>query len=46
MTKKQKEKVLKNIRKKDNMAYWDEIDEAVTKFLLEFVQFSYANVTC
>ena len=46
MTKKQKEKVLKNIRKKDNMAYWDEIDEAVTKFLLEFVQFSYANVSC
>ena len=28
MTKKQKEKVLKTIRKKDNMAYWDTIDDA------------------
>ena len=46
MTKKQKEKILKTIRKKDNMAYWDEIDEAVTNFLLEFVKFSYADVAC
>ena len=46
MTKKQKEEVLKTIKKKSNMAYWDTINDAVTTFLLEFVQFSYNDVAC
>lgn len=41
MTKKQKEKVLQKIRKKDNMAYWDEIDGTVEAFIRELLKYSY-----
>ena len=44
MTKKQKEKVLEGMRKKDNMAYWDEIDEVVLNFLKEISRYSYTRI--
>lgn len=44
MTKKQKEKVLQGLRKKDNMAYWDEIDETVLEFLTKLSDYSYPRV--
>ena len=44
MTKKQEEKVLQGLRKKDNMAYWDEIDDTVLKFLLALSDYSYPRV--
>ena len=44
MTKKQKENILKEIRKKDNLAYWDNIDELVEVFVMELAKYSYAKV--
>lgn len=44
MTKKQKEKVLQGLRKKDNMVYWDEIDETVLEFLKTLSDYSYSRV--
>ena len=44
MTKKQKEKVLQGMRKKDNMAYWDEIDDVVLEFLKSISNYSYTRV--
>ena len=44
MTKKQKEKILQGLQKKDNMAYWDEIDDAVLEFLKKFSDYSYSRV--
>ena len=44
MTKKQKEKVLHGLHKKDNMAYWDEIDETVLEFLTKLSDYSYPRV--
>ena len=44
MTKKQKEKVLQGMRKKDNMAYWDEIDDIVLEFLKSISNYSYTRV--
>ena len=44
MTKKQKEKVLQEIRKKDNMVYWDEIDDMVLEFLKKLSEYSYTRV--
>jgi hypothetical protein len=46
MTKEQKEEVLTNIRKKDNLAYWDEIDSLVTEFMLNLAKYSYSEVNC
>ena len=46
MTKKQKEKILATIRKKDNMSYWDEIDDEVLNFVLKLAKYSYAKVKC
>ena len=44
MTEEQKEKVLQGIRKKDNMAYWDEIDGIVLDFLKSISNYSYNRV--
>lgn len=44
MTKKQKEKILKDIRKKDNLAYWDDIDELVEEFIMQLAKYSYAKI--
>ena len=44
MTEEQKEKVLQGIRKKDNMAYWDEIDGIVLDFLKSISNYSYTRV--
>jgi hypothetical protein len=44
MTKKQKEQVLKGLRKKDNMVYWDEIDDVVLEFLKKISDYSYTRV--
>lgn len=44
MTKKQKEKILQGMRKKDNMAYWDEIDDIVLEFLKSISNYSYTRV--
>ena len=44
MTKKQKEKVLKGMQKKDNVAYWDEIDDTVLEFLKKLSDYSYPRV--
>lgn len=44
MTKEQKEEVLTNIRKKDNLAYWDEIDDTVLEFLKKLSDYSYPRV--
>ena len=44
MTKKQKEKILQGMRKKDNMAYWDEIDDVVLEFLKSISNYSYTRV--
>lgn len=44
MTKKQKEKVLQEMTKKGNMAYWDEIDETVLDFLKKLSDYSYPRV--
>ena len=44
MTKKQKEKVLQGLCKKDNMVYWDEIDDTVLEFLKKLSDYSYPRV--
>ena len=44
MTKEQKEKVLQGLRKKDNMVYWDEIDDTVLEFLMKLSDYSYPRV--
>ena len=44
MTKEQKEKVLQGLRKKDNMAYWDEIDDTVLEFLKKLSDYSNPRV--
>ena len=44
MTKKQKEKILKNMRKKDNLAYWDEIDNLVEGFIIELAKSSHTKI--
>ena len=44
MTKEQKEKVLQGLRKKDNMVYWDEIDDTVLEFLMKLSDYSNPRV--
>lgn len=41
MTKKQKEKVLQGLRKKDNLAYWDQIDSEMEEFIHALLKYSY-----
>ena len=41
MTEAQKEEVLKSIRKKDNLDYWNEIDWAVVELICKLAQYSY-----
>ena len=43
MTKKQKEKVLQDMRKKDNLAYWDQIDSEIEEFIRALLKYSYAE---
>ena len=45
MTKKQKQKIIATIRKKDNMSYWDEIDELTQNFVNELLKKSYCEIT-
>lgn len=44
MTKKQKAKILKGIRKKDNLTYWDNIDDLVEEFIMQLAKYSYTKV--
>ena len=45
MTKKEKQKIIANIRKKDNMSYWDDIDELTRNFVNELLKKSYCEIT-
>lgn len=45
MTNKQKKEIIANIRKKDNMSYWDEIDELTQNFVNELLKKSYCEIT-
>lgn len=46
MTEAQKEAVLKSIRKKDNLDYWNEIDWAVVELICKLAQYSYPKISC
>ena len=46
MTEAQKEEVLKSIRKKDNLDYWNEIDWAVVELICKLAQYSYPKISC
>lgn len=45
MTEMQKKQIVANIRKKDNMYYWDTIDELTVGFVNELLKKSYCEIT-
>lgn len=46
MTEEQKKEILKSIRKKDNLEYWNEIDWLVVELICKLAQYSCPRMKC